>query len=323
MTGLYISLASDGKIKKHLSTPNGEVQLPDTSISEELILLTEESFLKITKSYRNLYTVTEKMIQHEQDYTTFRKAVEGFLSEQDAIDPVYSTLTRTSIVDYVSNYTSPCDKVYAAHEILIILMSPVNMQRITESILESLCNSLPIEELIAYRLLKQTQVTTVFTFSDTLYMEYIFRGYDQYYRFLLQYFVASNPNIKKCQYCGRYFIPKSKRNTKYCDRVIRDGKTCKQIAPRLSYRERAATDLVITEFNRTNDMLLHRLDRRDSDKRPSPIDWTREEYYDWLEKATDARDRYLARELSEEDALRTIHVPTIHELNSSKLTTAI
>lgn len=72
-------------------------------------------------------------------------------------------------------------------------------------------------------------------------------------------------------------------------------------------------------------MLLHRLDRCDGNKKPSPIDWTREKYYEWLEKATDARDRYLAGELSEKEALQIIHVPTIQELrenNSAEYTLA-
>lgn len=319
LTGLYISITADGKIKKHISTLNGDVQLPDTTVSEELISFAEESFTRIVKPYRDLYALTKNIEQQEQGYTAFLNAVEEFLSMQDTVGPVYSTLTKTSIMDYVNNYNDPNNKVHTANEILIILMAPVNMQRITETVLEDLCNSSPIEDLIAYRLLKQTQVTAVFTFFDELHTEYIFRGYDKYYRFLLQNFVASKPNVKKCHYCGRYFIPKSKRNRKYCDRIIREGKTCKQIAPRLSHRERAAADRVISEFNRTNDMLLHRLDRCDGNKKPSPIDWTREQYYEWLEKATIARDRYLAREVSEEEVLAIIHVPTIQELRENNL----
>ena len=97
------------------------------------------------------------------------------------------------------------------------------------------------------------------------------------------------------------FIPKTRKKTKYCDRIVRDGKTCKQIAPYLNRKERASADRVISEFNRVNDMLLHRLERAEYDKKSSPIDLTRKEYYQWLDTATDARDRYLKGELSEEE----------------------
>lgn len=46
----------------------------------------------------------------------------------------------------------------------------------------------------------------------------------------------------------------------------------------------------------------------DLGKRPSRKDLSYGEYYEWLEQATDARDRYLAGELSEEQALEIIGV---------------
>lgn len=41
---------------------------------------------------------------------------------------------------------------------------------------------------------------------------------------------------------------------------------------------------------------------------------TERQYFSWLEKATLARDQFLAGEISEEDALASIHVPTKKEL---------
>ena len=42
---------------------------------------------------------------------------------------------------------------------------------------------------------------------------------------------------------------------------------------------------------------------------PSPKDLTEEEYSSWLQNATDARDKFLAGEMTEEDALAVIVVP--------------
>ncbi len=49
MTGLYVSISPHGRIKKHLSTESGEVPLKDTTISDELIALTQTSYLKIAR----------------------------------------------------------------------------------------------------------------------------------------------------------------------------------------------------------------------------------------------------------------------------------
>ena len=64
-------------------------------------------------------------------------------------------------------------------------------------------------------------------------------------------------------------------------------------------------------------MLLHRVERAEYDKKESPIDLTREEYYAWLDKAVCTRDRYLAGKLPEEEAIQIIHMPTIQELLES------
>jgi len=38
-----------------------------------------------------------------------------------------------------------------------------------------------------------------------------------------------NKPVKKCANCERYFIPKTRNDEIYCDRVVRKGKTCKQV----------------------------------------------------------------------------------------------
>ena len=70
-------------------------------------------------------------------------------------------------------------------------------------------------------------------------------------------------------------------------------------------------------------MLFHRKDRSDMDKKASVIDLTDEAYIQWLTAATDARNRYLAGELTEEEAMAIIYVPRKDELtgdNSVDLT---
>ena len=156
---------------------------------------------------------------------------------------------------------------------------------------------------------------SVFLFlQQALSICYVFRFYEQYFHFLLLHFIASKPKIAKCQYCGDNFIPKTQRKTLYCDRIVKDGKTCKQIAPYENRKKLASTNRVIAEFDLSKGRMLRRLERTGIDKKESPIDISDEDFCRWLEKAADAKNHYLAGTLSEEEALQIIHVPTIQEL---------
>lgn len=109
-------------------------------------------------------------------------------------------------------------------------------------------------------------------------------------------------------------FPKDQTKTLYCDRIIRDGKTCKQIAPYENHKRLAAANRVVAEFDRVRDLMFRRTDRTCVDKKKSPIDLSYEQYYARLDNAALARDQFFAGELSEEDALAIIHVPTKKEL---------
>ncbi|MGN1026135.1 MAG: DUF6076 domain-containing protein [Faecousia sp.] len=317
MTGLYVSITPDGKIKRHLSTEHGEVPLEDTTVFGELISLSEKSYLKSVEFAEGLLSQGIRS-PDQKAYKAFWKEVDSFLTEQAVSDPIDSFFTRALITDNIHNYKCPHDKPLAEHKICFYLTVPVSMQAITAALLESYRLGEALEEHLCYSIIQECKTTAVFSLEGGLHTQYVFRSHDQYYRFLLQRFIASKTTLNKCQYCGRYFVPKTKRKTLYCDRVIRNGKTCKQIAPYLNRKERAAADRVISEFNRINDMLLHRLERAEYDKKSSPIDLTRKEYYQWLDTATDARDRYLTGDLAEEEAIHMIHMPTIQELRESQ-----
>lgn len=128
------------------------------------------------------------------------------------------------------------------------------------------------------------ELTQIFEAGDGLPSQYYFRSIsDYYYYFLLVHFISRKPNVALCECCGRYFIPATKRKTPYCDREIKDGKTCKELAPSLKHKLDAKRRKVIDEF-----------------------DQAKRQMYKRYERATDTRDRYLAGEFSKEKALRII-----------------
>lgn len=151
------------------------------------------------------------------------------------------------------------------------------------------------------------ELTQVFEAGDRLTSQYYFRSISIYYYFLLVHFISSKPNVALCECCGRYFIPATKRKTLYCDRELKGGKSCKELAPSLKHRLDTKREKVIEEFDRAKRRMYKRYERAgDLSKKPSSKDLSYSEYYEWLERATDARDRYLAGEFSEEKALGII-----------------
>lgn len=68
-------------------------------------------------------------------------------------------------------------------------------------------------------------------------------------------FSAGRP-LKKCEYCGKYFIPTGRTDAVYCERVGEDGYSCKKIGAHRQYRKASRENDVkamydkITKHNR-------------------------------------------------------------------------
>lgn len=54
----------------------------------------------------------------------------------------------------------------------------------------------------------------------------------------------SNIVIKKCENCGKFFIPTSRNDEKYCDNIFRNNKTCKE----LGYYEKVINNDVLKTY---------------------------------------------------------------------------
>ena len=133
MTGLYVSITPDGKIKRHLSTEHGEVPLEDTTIFGELISLSEKSYLKSVEFAEGL--LNQGICFHDQKaYKAFWKKGDSFLTEQAVSDPIDSFFTRALITDSIHTYKYPYDKQLAEHKICFYLTVPVSMQAITAAL---------------------------------------------------------------------------------------------------------------------------------------------------------------------------------------------
>ena len=313
--GLYISLSPDGTIKRHLSTRSGEMPLPDTTIADELIQLSEQNHVPLYQTIKELWAYAGGIDEKLFAEIDFIGALNEYLKHLHETEPIRYTLLLTQFEDRTHSHAHRLSD--AAMGIADHLSQSMAADLTVFRVLDALSNGQTIHPEDEYFTLSKSTATVTFTFDKALTAEYLFRSEEQYYIFLLQHFLLPDPKVAVCQYCGRFFIPKTRRKTLYCDRIIRDGKTCKQIAPHMTHRERTTSSRVLSEYNRVKDMLLHRLDRTCDDKRCSPIDLTYVDFCKWQKAASKARYRFLAGEITEEEALQIIHVPTIQEVRNS------
>lgn len=139
---------------------------------------------------------------------------------------------------------------------------------------------------------------------------YFFNRFDAYYTFILLHFTQLGKPICSCKCCGNFFVPKTKKSTLYCDGVItKDGKTCKQVAPKLMQKLRKQQDTILAEYDRVKNRNYKRFERGEwklPEKRTEK-DMSFEHYISWLKQAQEARKAYLQGTISREEFRRAIY----------------
>ena len=133
---------------------------------------------------------------------------------------------------------------------------------------------------------------------------------------LALYFQQDKQRIARCDYCWGWFIPKTKKVTRYCDRVT-DGFPCKKRGARFKRNLVEDEDGALKLCNQLRDRMYARLLRwQDAapDERDKLIPMDYEQYEAWSENARLARMEYLKGKLTAEEFLRQID--TTHELES-------
>lgn len=293
--------------------------MDDTTIAGEIINLSEQNHIHLYQAIKEIWALAGQTGE-DGNNLEFAVAMESFLQRLRKENIIRYTLLMTQIGD------QPNDRPFARWDMQEAAMFIANnfSQAMAADItvgrvLSVLSDGLPIDLDEEHEMLRQSSAYVTFKFGNPLTAEYQFRSEEQYFIFLLQHFVLSKPNVAVCQFCGRFFIPKTRKKTLYCDRIVRDARSCKRVAPHLKRKEKIAASGVLSEFKRVKEMMEKRYNRTGDDKTPSIIDITYEQYFEWLLLATDARDRYLAGELTEDEAISIIYVPKKDEMLEDNL----
>ena len=317
--GVYVELLQDGKIKRDLAGIPGEVPLAETKISDEILLFSELIFEPYAAVVDQIRSQARAILMYDEhgglaNMTMFQfmlDTVEDLVSTLEQKNPLQGTLLRAQLEDAVPPDDGTAMYPFrAGKKILTILIEVMQFQFVVNEVLHDMQAG---EPLISdkYDTLWEVPMRSILRWDgDGLTTQYHFRSAVDYYHFLLLQFVSGHPAVAWCHCCGRYFIPKTKKKTLYCDRILKDGKTCKEWGPVLKHRQKAAQVSVVEEFDRAKRRMYKRYERAEFfNKEPSEKDLSYEEYYQWLDRAVRARDDYLAGKLPAEEALKTIQTP--------------
>lgn len=320
--GLYVSVSDDGAIKRNLTVKSGEtIDLASTTVNDEIIAFSELNFKYYAELLEHIENMCEDSYVEVTDgdfgeagididaYTEILKTVHKLIGALEESNPLHGTLLRTLLEDQLlPDDGSAMYLINSEAKITDCLSSVMQLQFLINDILYDLRSGTPLDMENKYSIFRSAEFTQIQTLGEKVTVQYRFRSLIDYYIFLMMRFIANQPNVTLCQCCGKYFIPKTKRTTLYCDRIIRNNKTCKQIAPALKHKRDAARDLVIEIFDRTKRKMYKRFERTNDFSKATANTLSLTQYYDWLGKAEQARNEYLAGKISAEEALEIITV---------------
>lgn len=253
--GLYLSWAKDGHIKRDLTGPADEVSLEDTAIQDELILFSELSFTPYAQVVDMIHTSVVYLCEDSNSsdgvvdsnvYNFILQTVTDLANTLMEESPVHGLFLWTAIEDHVTEG----DPVQTCRELLSILSETMQFQFVVNEVLYDLSGTESLDPE-KYKGLWEMPVTDVLTLEEAgITTQYRFRSSVDYYHFLLLHFVANKFNVARCRCCGRYFIPRTKKKTLYCDRILKDEKTCKEWGPVLKHRKEVKDNEVVETFDR-------------------------------------------------------------------------
>lgn len=124
-----------------------------------------------------------------------------------------------------------------------------------------------------------------YSFMSNDYLSLLFIDYKQ-----LLYINKDEP-IKRCANCDKFFIPKTLHDTKYCDRVFKGKKTCKEIGRELTYKESLAKEPLLKAYRSRYQTLSKQASERE-----------KHEMYEYFKKEGPAmRKKFINREITSEE----------------------
>ncbi len=271
------------------------------SIYEKILNLDieNEEALKLFNEYMNIFTDISAEI--EKDLPLLSYALNIFIEEKQSIE------------NYVKfDFISPMDKLWDELDGVLILQRDLYMR--FEELSEKQLKTADRKHLPVLDDLGGFNVKVDLSYDNgELKQIYLVNSAEILYSLLTSYFFASNPNISLCQNCNRFFVPKTKKVTLYCDRVTENGLTCKKEGAVSKYQNNIDEDPVLKKYNSEKHRIYMYCDRSKLDE----YDFF-DDYYDWLAIFEPKIKEYKAGNISADGVLSLLEAESKNFIPYSK-----
>lgn len=303
--GLYIS--TEGKnIFRTVYSMRGETILPHTTVQEEIIGISElelGGYIEVLDKILEPYPTKITSAAFDDIYDTFCSLLESV----EDYNILYGTLIRTEVFkDMPSDDHNEEYYLKAKKNILYGLTELTDINYTVNDILKNLSLGKEIDMTYTYTGYNHADCTHCFYMGKEFREELYFDPLHSYFSFLIMKFLSGKHRVVRCGCCGKFFIPKTKRETLYCDRIVKNGRTCKQVGPAQKHLDSAKKNAVIEAFDRNKKKMYKRYERARDSERKTEKGLTLSEYFRWLDRAERTRSEFLKGEISEEEALEAI-----------------
>ncbi len=222
----------------------------------------------------------------EKELPMLSRALNVFIDENQAID-------NFAKFDFIS----PMDELWDELDGILILQRDLYMR--FEGLSQEQLNSQDRKNLPVLDDLGSFNVNVELSYSNSeLKQIYLVNSAEILYSLLTSYFFASKPNISMCQNCNRFFLPKTKKVTLYCDRVTENGLTCKKEGAVSKYQNSIDVDPVLKKYNSEKHRIYMYCNRSKLDE----YDFF-DDYYDWLDIFEPKIKEYKAGNISADEVL--------------------
>lgn len=310
--GLHMIIQDNEDLERIIVEDNKEIELPSVNLKDVIIDLSE--------TRHDGYIILLKALEEKLEHIT-GKSAKDFEKAEQLLDLVYKACDLISENDVVMGYLTKSlvegtlffnsDKVlkdqikYAILNLNHILFISVELDYILTQMSKG--EKIDFDNKCMHTRFCEVNQSFYRTNNGTQ-IGYRVQTIMEYYVLLIHKFIELNPIVSRCEACNRFFIPKTKKKTLYCDRVLNNGKTCKQVAPAIKHKLEAMNDEVINTFDKEKNKMYKRLERTNdfNSNIEKPLSYS--DYYTWLNNATVARNKYLQGDITKEQAIKVIKV---------------
>ncbi len=289
-TGIYIKFKNKNIIERVAVDDLDITELEPVDYRNELIALYDYELSKIMDSYtvELAYDFADEILKDNivlgilvkadiDKYLVHRNLIKGITKPDELKSKLETVSLRMKLLPYMKNKVNKV-LMCMRHKDILTGVLEVNMHDAVEC-----------------------KVTKTKGGEEILF----FDNPESYYNYLIFTFYLRDETVCECENCNRLFVPKTKKKTLYCDRVFKDGKTCKQIGPTQKYKKLAENDIVLKTFEKEKNKMYKRMERTSSfGETPKSISY--DEYIDWLNKAINAKNLYLNSDLTKDEVLEII-----------------